>query len=175
MTLYTVGHSSLTMERFVGLLTGHGIEHVVDVRRSPMSRRHPQFSREFLKRVLGEHGIAYTWLEPLGGRREYRSSTPHTAWRIEGFSAFADHMETSHFEKAMAEVQAIAATGRVALMCAEARVDRCHRRLIADWLHVRGARVLHIVSGTEATPHALSDVARIEGTRIVYDRGQLEL
>ena len=175
MIFHTIGHSSLTMENFLELLSAHGIEHLVDIRRFPMSRRYPQFSREFLKRELGERRVGYTWVESLGGRREYQSNTPHTGWSIEGFPAFADHMETESFEKAMAGVMEIAGTQSVALMCAEANVERCHRWLIADWLYVRGIEVRHISATGPAVTHALTSFARVEGTRIIYDGGQMNL
>ncbi len=171
MILYTIGHSSLAMERFLDLLSAHGVAHVIDVRRFPMSRRYPQFSREFLKRELGERRICYTWVEALGGRREYQPTTPHTGWNVEGFPAFADHMETEAFEKAMAGVLEIATKEPVALMCAEANVERCHRWLISDWLHVRGIEVRHISSSAPTTLHVFTDFARLEGTRIIYDGG----
>lgn len=173
MILYTIGHASLTIERFIEQLSAHGVSHVIDVRRFPMSRRYPQFSREFLKRELGELGTCYTWFEALGGRREYQPTTPHTGWKVEGLPAFADHMETDSFERAMAEVLEIASKETVALMCAEASAERCHRWLISDWLHVRGIEVRHISSGpTAAAPHVFTGFARLEGTRIVYDGQQ---
>ena len=175
MILHTIGHSSLPMEQFLRLLSSHGIAHLIDVRRFPMSRRYPQFSKEFLKRELGGLRILYTWIEALGGRREYEPTTPHTGWSVEGFPAFADHMETASFERAMDEVLEIAANQSVALMCAEANVERCHRWLISDWLQVRGIEVRHISSDAPTAPHVLTDFARLEGTRIIYDGGQTKM
>ena len=78
-------------------------------------------------------------------------------------------METEAFEKAMASVLEIGATQPIALMCAEANVRRCHRWLISDWLHVRGFEVRHISSRSHSEPHVLTEFARLDGTRIVYD------
>jgi uncharacterized protein (DUF488 family) len=175
MPVLTIGHSTHPLEAFLGLCRAHGITHVVDVRRFPASRRHPHFSQAPLAAALAEAGIGYTWLEGLGGRRKARKDTPHTAWRVEGFAAYADHMETAEFEAAMAEVLRLSADHRVAVMCAEARVDRCHRRLVSDGLLARGVEVRHITSKTRAVPHTLTPFARLEGTRVIYDGGQPEL
>lgn len=174
-TLYTVGHSTHALGVFLDLCRGHGVGHVVDVRRFPASRRHPHFGREVLAAALAEAGIGYTWLAALGGRRSRREGSPHTAWRVAAFAAYADHMESAEFEEGMAQVLALARERTVALLCAEARVEQCHRRLISDWLLARGLAVRHIVSKTRALPHALTPFARIQGDRLIYDGGQPEL
>src|SRR3954451_23537147 len=82
-TLYTIGHSTRTIEQFVALLRGPGIELLVDVRRFPGSRRHPHFGSAALAASLAEAGIDYAHAEALGGRRdsEAGAASPHTAWR----------------------------------------------------------------------------------------------
>jgi uncharacterized protein (DUF488 family) len=175
MTFFTVGHSTRSLPELVAVLRGHGVDLLVDVRRFPGSRRHPQFSRENLERALPEAGIGYLWLEGLGGRRSGRKGSPHTAWRVGGFASYADHMETDEFREAAAVLLDRARDATAAVMCAEALPERCHRRLLADWLTVHGAEVVHILDETRTRPHELPDFARVEGERLIYDGGQIEL
>jgi uncharacterized protein (DUF488 family) len=173
--VHTIGHSTRSLEALVALLMAHGVERVVDVRRFPGSRRHPQFGREALAGGLAAAGIEHVWVEALGGRRRRRPDSPHTAWRVEAFAAYADHMETAEFVAAAARLLLDARQSHLAVMCAEARPEQCHRRLIADWLTVRGAQVHHITSATRAVPHRLPDFARLVGDTLRYDGGQPEL
>ena len=168
-TLYTLGHSTRELDELIAILTGAGVTRLVDVRRYPGSRRSPHFARDSLSASLPEAGIRYEWRPELGGRRKPRPDTRHTAWRVAAFAAYADHMETPEFERAMAEVLEGALHSPTALMCAEARPEQCHRRLLADWLTVHGHRVIHLMTPTRATPHALPPFAREEDGRVVYD------
>jgi uncharacterized protein (DUF488 family) len=169
-TIFSVGHSNTSLEVLFGYLENHGVAGVADVRAYPASRRHPHFGREALAAACAARGIDYRWLPGLGGRRKAIAGSPHVAWREEGFRAYADYMDTPDFAAALAELEAMAAATPTAFMCAEALWWQCHRRLIADALLVRGWDVRHIV-GEQASPHALPDFARVEGRRIVYDRG----
>lgn len=171
MVVHTVGHSTLTLEAFLELLSAHGIDAVVDVRSFPGSRRHPHFARERLAAALAERGIEYAWLPALGGRRKGRPDSPHAAWRSESFRAYADHMDGDEFRAGLADLLAIAARRRAAVMCAEAVPWRCHRQLLSDALLARGVRVLHATGPGPAADHTLTPFARLEGERIVYDRG----
>jgi uncharacterized protein (DUF488 family) len=177
--IFTLGHSTRTMEELLALLAEHGIEVLVDVRRYPGSRRHPQFSREALSASLAAAGIAYVHEPDLGGRRAARLESPHTAWRVEAFRGYADHMETPEFQAALDRLIRLGAERRVAILCAEAVPWRCHRRLISDALVARGIEVLHILGPGRADPHELDPNARVlPGGRLVYsgaagDQGRL--
>jgi uncharacterized protein (DUF488 family) len=175
MLLYTLGHSTRTLADFTALLRAHGITAIADVRRYPASRRHPHFGRESLQEALAAQGIAYVWMEALGGRRRARPDSPHTAWTNEAFRAYADHMETPEFGRALAELLALARTHVTAVMCAEAVPWRCHRQLVADTLVARGHEVRHVLGLDAASPHRLTPFARTDGARIRYDGGQLAL
>ena len=158
------------------VLRSHGIELLVDVRRSPASRRHPHFNRERLGQALPEAGTDYLWLgEALGGRRSGREDSPHTAWKVKGFAAYADHTDSEEFERAAGKLAERARHRRTAFMCAEMRWESCHRRLISDWLTVRGWEVIHLVDAERTEAHRLPDFSRVEGRRILYDGGQMEL
>jgi uncharacterized protein (DUF488 family) len=165
--VHTVGHSTRPAETFLALLGAHAVGCVVDVRRWPASRRFPHFAREPLAALLASAAIEYVWREDLGGYRKPGADSPNTAWRAGAFRAYADFMLTPAFEAAMAEIEALAASRRVALMCAEAVPWRCHRQLLADAFTARGWAVRHILEGG-CEEHRLSPAARPEGTRILY-------
>jgi uncharacterized protein (DUF488 family) len=151
------------------LLTEHGIRVLVDVRRYPASRRHPQFGREALAASLAAAGIEYVHEPDLGGRRAARPGSQHTAWRVEAFRGYADHMESAEFAAALERLIQRAAGTPTAILCAEAVPWRCHRRLISDALVARGIEVLHILGPGHAQPHELDPNARVlPGNRLLY-------
>lgn len=170
-TVHTIGHSTRTIEGLAALLRVHQIEHLVDVRRWPMSRRYPHFNREALAQSLQDNGIGYTWRQDLGGFRNAAPDSPNTAWRVANFRAYADFMLTDEFARIIAEVEALARNKRSAIMCAEAVPWRCHRQLLADALLVRTWSVRHIMDDG-CHEHKLPSFAKLEGTRIIY-RGLL--
>jgi uncharacterized protein (DUF488 family) len=168
MDLYTVGHSTHELDDLVTLLRRHEIAQVVDVRIMPGSRRLPHFSRDRLAEALPHEGIAYVHVKDLGGRRRPRPDSPNTGWRNDGFRGYADHMETERFASALRELERLAGERRTAVMCAEALWWRCHRRLIADALLVRGHRVFHIGSDGAVEEHVLTPFAEVNAGRISY-------
>ncbi len=166
--IYTIGHSTRTLEDFLALLRQHGIQLLVDVRRFPTSRRHPHFARETLARALELEGIEYLHEPEMGGRRSARPDSQNTAWRVKGFQGYADHMDTPEFRAALERLVARAGERRTAVMCAEITPWRCHRQLIADALVARGHQVCHIVSPARIEEHNLNPNARVLGDRLVY-------
>lgn len=166
-TVYTVGHSTRSLDDFVALLHREGIRALVDVRAFPMSRRHPHFNQESLAVSLGAHGIAYRHAPALGGRRRPRANSPNLAWRNESFRAYADHMSTPSFREAITELIAGAHHVRTTVMCAEAVPWKCHRSLIADALVARGCEVRHVLDAS-TDQHDLMDIARVENGEITY-------
>jgi uncharacterized protein (DUF488 family) len=175
-TVYTIGHSTRSEEELLALLAGAGVELVADVRAFPSSRRHPQFNRGALTRWLGDAGIAYRHMPGLGGRREPVPGSPNGGWQERAFQGYADHMGTGEFQAALAELEAVAARCPTAIMCAEAVWWRCHRRLIADALVVRGWRVEHLGIGESVAMHELTEFAVVgtDGT-ITYPPAQTAL
>lgn len=144
---------------------------LVDVRRFPGSRRHPQFGRDTLPASLAEAGIAYRHEEALGGRRtsEGGAASPNTAWRNDAFRAYADYMATPPFAAAIDRLLDDAAERVVAIMCAEAVPWRCHRRLVTDALLARGAPVADIMGPGPASEARLSTHAVVHPDgRITY-------
>jgi uncharacterized protein (DUF488 family) len=166
--VFTIGHSTRTLEAFVDLLRAHGVTRVVDVRTIPRSRRNPQFNREDLAQSLHGRKIHYTHLAALGGLRHARKDSLNTGWQNASFRGFADYMQTGEFEEGIGKLIELAGNERLAVMCAEAVPWRCHRSLIGDALLVRSVNVHHITSLRRAEPHRLTSFARVNGTHITY-------
>jgi len=172
--MWTVGHSTRALDELIALLRAHGIERLVDVRKIPRSRRHPQFNVDTLGESLRPAGIGYLHLPGLGGLRRGRADSINTAWRNPSFRAYADYMQTPEFATHLDALVCHAAGARAAIMCAEALWWQCHRSLIADALVARGLAVEHIVDAARTEPHALRPWARVEDGRVSYP-GQGEL
>jgi len=145
--LFTVGHSTHAVDRFVPLLSRHSVEVLCDVRRFPGSRRHPQFNAGALRDSLAAAGVDYEpFGEELGGRRR-ASRTPRgpaAVWRNDAFRGYAEYMETDEFATGLERLEELARSQPTTIMCAEGDWRRCHRRLIADALSGRGWRIVHI-------------------------------
>ena len=166
--IWTIGHSTRAIEAFIELLRFQRIERVVDVRRFPGSRRHPQFNAGPLAESLADAAIAYRSATELGGRRTPRRDSRNTAWRNASFRGYADYMETQEFGAALATLLAEGAKQRTAVMCAEAVWWQCHRALIADALKARGVEVLHILDGPKIAEHPYTAAARVVDGRLEY-------
>jgi uncharacterized protein (DUF488 family) len=166
--LYTIGHSTRSLEQFLGLLSREGATHLVDVRAFPTSARYPHFSQPNLERSVIDIGGRYTHLPSLGGRRRGRRDSHNTQWKNASFRAYADYMETREFKEALEELLAFARLESTAIMCAEAVPWRCHRSLIADAVTATGVPVFHILdSGIQE--HHLPSFGRIESGIVRYD------
>jgi uncharacterized protein (DUF488 family) len=173
--IWTIGHSTRTIEEFIGALQANGIKLVADVRLLPGSKRYPQFNKEELATSLREEGIGYEHFPELGGRRKARKDSRNIAWRNESFRGYADHMETAEFANGIARLQQMTdRDGATAIMCAEAVRWKCHRSLIADYLKAHGVAVIHIIDASKAEPHPFTSAARIVDGKLSYSRNQQE-
>ncbi len=172
--LWTVGHSTRSLDAFIGLLEREDVMHLADVRRFPASRRHPHFNRDALAAALAARGIGYSHHPLLGGRRAPLRDSPHGAWRNTGFRGYADHMDTVEFRAALADLTSTATRARTAIMCAEAVPWRCHRSLLADALIASGAAVEHILDGGTSA-HVLPAFAVVRDGRVSYPAGPAAL
>jgi uncharacterized protein (DUF488 family) len=167
--LYTIGHSTRTIDELIAALAAHQIQILVDIRAFPMSRRLPQFNRESLEQTLPAAGIDYRWMKALGGyRKKILEESPNIALRNQSFRNYADHMLSPEFEQSITELLALAENSRTAYMCAERPYFRCHRMLVSDWLVAHGHEVLHIDASGPVRPHALTAEARIIDGRLIY-------
>ena len=167
----TIGHSTRTLEEFIGLLQAHGATRVVDVRTIPRSRHNPQFNKASLPRALKKVGLGYVHLPGLGGLRHAKRDSLNVGWRNASFRGYADYMQTPEFEQSLQELIRLAKQDRVVIMCAEAVPWRCHRSLIAYALLVRGIRAEDIMSPTRCQVHTLTPFAKVHGTTITYPAG----
>lgn len=167
--LYTIGHSTRSLEDLTGALQAHKIETLVDIRAFPMSRRLPQFNRDFLEKKLPEAGVHYLSMTALGGyRKKILQESPNIGLLNQSFRNYADYMLTPEFEQAMSQLLALAESSRTAYMCAERVYFRCHRMLVSDWLVAHGHAVLHIDDARPAKPHQLTQEARMIDERLIY-------
>lgn len=173
--LLTVGHSTHALADFLALLRGAGVQLVADVRRAPGSRRHPHFAASALAASLAQAGVGYEHLPDLGGRRSPAADSINDGWQVAAFRGYADHLRTSEFAAGRERLAALAAERRTAIMCAEALPWRCHRRLIADALVVRGWTVDHVGPDGRLTRHELTAFAEADGERLRYPSAQLRL
>jgi uncharacterized protein (DUF488 family) len=159
--LWTIGHSTHSIEAFLAILGAHGIKALADVRLLPGSRRHPQYNAESLAVSLREHSIEYISFHELGGRRRPRMDSRNTAWRNSSFRGYADYMETPEFKRGIERLESLAGRTSTAIMCAEALWWKCHRALISDYEKARGVEVLHILSENKIEPHPYTSAAKI--------------
>jgi uncharacterized protein (DUF488 family) len=166
--IYSIGHSTRSIDDFIALLRAHGITRLADIRTIPRSRRHPHFSIDSLSESLPAAGIAYRHFPGLGGLRKPRPDSGNAAWRHAGFRGYADYMETPAFELSLASLIEYASDKGGVMMCAEAVWWRCHRQLVADALVAGGVAVRHIASAAVAPPHQLTEFARVVGRKVRY-------
>jgi uncharacterized protein (DUF488 family) len=170
--LWTIGHSTHDVATFIGLLRGHDMQCVLDVRRFPGSRRHPQFGSVELAATLEREGLDYVHFVELGGRRRPRPDSPNTQWRNAAFRGYADYMASPAYRDAFAQMTAVATMRRCALMCAEVLWWQCHRSMIADDLVLHDWQVSHILGNGKIGAHAFRVPARLVGDVPVYDGRQ---
>jgi len=168
-TLYTIGHSTRTLDELVEALRAHSIATLVDIRSFPRSRRLPHFNRESLEKTLPEAGIRYLWMRELGGRRKkIRDDSPNVALRSPSFRNYADYMLTQEFQGGIAQLIELAEQSRTAYMCAERVYFHCHRMLVSDWLTAHGHEVLHLDGMGPVRPHQLLPEARVTDGKLIY-------
>ncbi len=168
-SIFTIGHSTRSMEEFLLMLQSFDIQLLADIRSYPGSRRYPYFNKEAMKLSLKDAGIGYIHFPELGGRRRPRPDSVNTAWRNEAFRGYADYMETAEFRKAIARLDELAQTQKTAYMCSEAVWWRCHRSLVSDYLKTKGWQVLHIQSEGKAAAHPFTAAARLEQGNLFYN------
>jgi uncharacterized protein (DUF488 family) len=173
--IFTLGHSTLPIQRFLALLQTYGIDHLVDIRTIPRSRHNPQFNDTALANSLTAQNLEYLHIRALGGLRRGQKDSPNTGWRNGGFRGYADYMQTEEFQDALEVLIHMSRKERIAIMCAEAVPWRCHRSLVADALSVRGLPVVEILSESSYQMHKLTPFARVEGVRITYPPEQATL
>lgn len=139
--LFSIGHSTQSLESLVGLLKSYDIEVVVDVRTAPYSRFNPQFNRGDLEHGLRDQGLLYVFLgKELGGRPE-----GDEFYDPDGHALYGRMAETQEFKAGLDRLVEGGREYRVAMMCSEEDPTDCHRfLLITRVLHTQGVEVTHI-------------------------------
>ncbi|CAJ0690470.1 hypothetical protein R1479_03424 [Ralstonia mannitolilytica] len=168
----TIGHSDRSLEAFIELLGGADISVVVDIRKIPKSRAHPQFNAEALAAALAQHGIGYEHVAALGGLRGKTAGVAADIngwWTNDSFHRYADYALTPAFRTGLDHLIDLGKSRRCAIMCSEAVWWRCHRRIVADYLLACGETVLHIMGPGRLEPARMSDGAIVQSdTTIAY-------
>lgn len=167
-TIYTIGHSTHSLDKFFNMLRSFDIKIIADIRSLPGSRRFPQFNMENLKISLEETGIQYIHLAGLGGRRKMKKDSKNNRWNNDSFRGYADYMETNEFENAIVNLEHIALEQPTAYMCSEALWWRCHRSMVSDYLKAKGWMVLHIMTSGKVQEHKFTSPARIIDGNVFY-------
>lgn len=172
--MMTIGHSTLSIEAFLRALVENGVRTLVDVRRFPGSRRHPQFSQAALFATLEQAGIKGVWREGLGGRRKAQADSRNTGWKNESFRGYADYMQTPAFQAEIDWLVGLPEIANTVVMCAEAVPWRCHRSLIADAVIARGLEVEDVLvkPDGESTrkPHKMTAFAQAKDGEVWYPK-----
>jgi len=166
--IWTIGHSTRTIDHFIAMLQSFHIEVVADIRSFPGSRRYPHFNKEALEISLPANGIKYRHLKDLGGRRSAKADSINTEWRSAAFRGFADYMQTDNFKNGIEELEEIAVTKRTTYVCSEAVWWRCHRSLVSDFLKLKGWNVSHIMEIGKAEEHTYTQPAKIIDGKLSY-------
>ena len=150
-SIWTIGHSSHTIERFIALLQHHDIQVLADVRSKPGSRIHTQFNQAAFSSALAGAGIQYVHFADLGGKRSDMAS-------------YTAHMHTDAFKNGITQLEALAQMQGVAYMCAEALWWQCHRAKISDHLFAKGWQVLHIMGNNRVMAHKGAVKKMVQGS-----------
>ncbi len=169
-TIFTIGHSTHSIEDFIDTLRAYDIQLLVDVRTIPKSRHNPQFNSDVLKKNLRASGIGYVHLTGLGGLRRAKKDSLNQAWKNTSFRGFADYMQTEEFEDGIVKLVELGEDRKTVIMCAEAVPWRCHRSLIGDALLVRGISVLDIMSKAVVKEHVMTPWAEARGMKVLYPK-----
>jgi uncharacterized protein (DUF488 family) len=167
-TIYTIGHSTHSLEEFLNMLQSFDIKILADIRSLPGSRKYPQFNKEDLKISLENTGIQYLHMADLGGRRKVKKDSKHNRWNNDSFRGYADYMETEEFKTAVIKLEDIAIKKTTAYMCSEAVWWRCHRSMVSDYLKAKGWMVLHIMGIQKFQEHRYTSPAIIVDENVLY-------
>ena len=166
--LFTVGHSTRTLEELLSICAANGVTAIADVRRFPGSRRHPQFGRGALEESLPAQGVAYLWMPALGDAAAVRAARRLRPGGSPASPPTRTTCCTSEFRDGIDQLLASLAVRPTAVMCAEASPYRCHRRLLSDWAELHGIEVVHLLQEKRRERHRVTPFARLAGDDVIY-------
>ncbi|MCH4091186.1 DUF488 domain-containing protein [Acetobacter sp.] len=166
-TIYTIGHSTHSLDEFITLICHYHITFVADVRAFPYSRRNRDYNGNVLPEALGKVNVIYRHFPELGGRRPRSRTVAPTInafWRVQSFHNYADYALSDKFQNGLATLIEASRYETVVLTCAEVLWWRCHRRIISDYLLSKGLTVIHILSLTNTQEGVLTPGAVVAPT-----------
>lgn len=139
--IYTVGHSTHTMDHLLKLLQMHHIEVLVDVRSSPYSRHASQFNRELLHKSSKDAGMQYLYLGDLLGGYPKDPQFYDEA----GYVMYDRLAASAPFLEGIARLENGLQQYKVVVVCSEENPHQCHRSLLIGRVLIqRGVAVAHI-------------------------------
>jgi uncharacterized protein (DUF488 family) len=149
--IWTIGHSTRTIDDFIRILKAYNIEMLADVRSYPGSKRFPQFNKNKLCIILAKENIEYLHIAELGGRLTTNINPQNSFSKNSTFNTYLRYMETEPFMRGIKLLINISRIKRTAIMCSEASWKKCHRSMISDYLKSKHIEVNHLIdkSGTE--------------------------
>lgn len=162
---FTIGHSTRSIDEFVGLLNETSVQFVVDVRTVPRSRTNPQYNIDVLPKSLSQSRIGYEHVAALGGLRGHKREVPadvNAFWQNQSFHNYADYAMGEEFRRGLDRLRGLGRAGPCAIMCAEAVWWRCHRRIIADYLIAGGETVFHILGRGHVDQAEMTGAAKLK-------------
>ena len=169
--IFTIGHSTRTIEEFVELLRAGRVDMLVDIRSTPRSRTNPQYNLDALPEALAAYQIGHLRIDELGGRRKKSRTVPpqvNAFWINQSFHNYADYALSEEFRAGLAQLRELAEDRRCAVMCSEAVWWRCHRRFVADYLLSEGREVFHLMAADRIDPAKITPAARVVAEGLVY-------
>lgn len=171
--IYTIGHSTRSIEEFVELLRAGPVRHLIDVRSIPRSRTNPQYNLDTLPDTLADWQIRHTIIPELGGRRARQKQVDPDVngfWDNQSFHNYADYALSDEYRTGLDRLVALSAEAPCAIMCSESVWWRCHRRIIADYLLLRGHEVLHLMGKDRVEPAKMTPGAKADGDVLTYPK-----
>jgi uncharacterized protein (DUF488 family) len=173
--IFTIGHSTRTIPEFVDILRTGSVQLVVDIRTIPRSRTNPQYNEDVLPGELAEYQVGYRRIAELGGLRGRSHEVPrelNAYWENKSFHNYADYALSDRFEAGLDQLLELSSEQTVAIMCSEAVWWRCHRRLVADYLMLRGVPVFHLMAPGKADPAKTTPGAEEQDGHLIYPAKQ---
>jgi uncharacterized protein (DUF488 family) len=162
--IYTIGYGVRSISELLSALSRYGVKAVIDVRRWTTSRRLPEYSGVSLSSTLRERGYEYYWIPELGGYRRFGVDVGDygvaKCFEAEGFRAYATYITMNPaVRKHLERLVELASSKTSTLLCRERLPWLCHRKILADYLLVKGFTVLHVIDENRVVEHKLSKCA----------------
>lgn len=139
----TIGYEGASLKDFVDTLLANKIDILVDIRDRAQSRR-PGFSKTALSEAVNASGVGYVHVKALGDPKEGRDAA--RAGLIEEFKRiFHQVLETNAAQAALVDVETLALSKKICLMCYERDPRYCHRKIVAEKLETTlGYKPVHL-------------------------------